>query len=88
MFYFIFSPPGNRWAGGLSRQPGRAELSPGSKADLWFCREPRSRDVFCDSSSTGSEEGEREEKIHHKPTLVRTRTERISLFDDFFDRDF
>ncbi|XP_032917557.1 uncharacterized protein CCDC198 [Catharus ustulatus] len=82
--------PGNTWGGGLSRQPGRAELSPGSKdkVDLWFCREQRSRDVFWDSSSTGSEEGEREEKIHHKPTLVRTRTERISLFDDFFDRDF
>ncbi|KAL2304078.1 hypothetical protein Nmel_009369 [Mimus melanotis] len=71
-------------------QPGSAELSPGrkGKVELWFCSEPRTRDLFWDSSSTGSEEGEREEKIHHKPTLVRTRTERISLLDDFFDRDF
>ncbi|KAL9849950.1 LOW QUALITY PROTEIN: factor associated with metabolism and energy [Geothlypis trichas] len=59
----------------------RAEPSPGrGKVDLWFCREPQSRDLFWDSSSTDSEEWER---IHHKPTLVRTKTERISLFDDF-----
>ncbi|XP_068048188.1 factor associated with metabolism and energy isoform X1 [Anomalospiza imberbis] len=82
--------PGTTWGGGLSRQPGRAELSPDrrGKVDLWLCREPRTRDLFWDSSSTGSEEWEREEKIHHKPTLVRTKTERVSLFDDFFDRDF
>lgn len=68
----------------------RAEPSPDrrGKVDLWFCREPRSRDLFWDSSSTDSEEWEKEERIHHKPTLVRTKTERISLFDDFFDRDF
>ncbi|XP_059704182.1 uncharacterized protein CCDC198 [Haemorhous mexicanus] len=79
--------PGSTWAGGLCR----AESSPDrrGKVDLWFCREPRSKDLFWDSSSTGSEEWEeREERIHHKPTLVRTKTERISLFDDFFDRDF
>ncbi|KAI1237491.1 hypothetical protein IHE44_0013567, partial [Lamprotornis superbus] len=88
--HFPEDDPGNTWGGGLCRQPGRAELSPGrkGKVDLWFCREPRTRDLFWDSSSTGSEEEEREEKIHHKPRLVRTRTERISLFDDFFDRDF
>nr|XP_030129103.3 uncharacterized protein CCDC198 [Taeniopygia guttata] len=82
--------PGKTWGGGLSRQPGRAELSPDhrGKVDLWLCREPRTRDLFWDSSSTGSEEWEREEKIHHKPTLVRTKTERVSLFDDFYDRDF
>ncbi|XP_062351445.1 factor associated with metabolism and energy [Cinclus cinclus] len=88
--HFPEDVPGNTWGGGLPRQPDRAELSPGrkGKVDLWFCREPRMRDLFWDSSSTGSEEEEREEKIHHKPTLVRTKTERVSLFDDFFDRDF
>ncbi|XP_015485099.1 uncharacterized protein CCDC198 [Parus major] len=88
--HFHEDDPGNRWGGELSRQPGRAELSPDrrGKAELWFCREPRTRDLFWDSSSTGSEECEREEKIHRKHTLVRTRTERVSLFDDFFDRDF
>ncbi|XP_049684463.1 uncharacterized protein CCDC198 [Accipiter gentilis] len=81
---------GNTWGGGLSTQPDGAELSPGrsGKVDLWFCREPRTRDLFWDTSSTGSDEWEREEKIYRKPTLVRTKTERVSLFDDFFDRDF
>ncbi|XP_041333110.1 uncharacterized protein CCDC198 [Pyrgilauda ruficollis] len=78
--------PGNTWGGGLCR----VEPSPDrrGKADLWFCREPRTRDPFWDSSSTSSEEWEREERMHHKPRLVRTKTERFSLFDDFFDRDF
>ncbi|XP_010013843.1 PREDICTED: uncharacterized protein C14orf105 homolog, partial [Nestor notabilis] len=81
---------GNTWGGGLSSQCDGAELSPGRsrKVDLWFFREPRMRDLFWDTSSTGSEEWEREEKIYRKPTLVRTKTERVSLFDDFFDRDF
>ncbi|KAJ7397866.1 hypothetical protein BTVI_131259 [Pitangus sulphuratus] len=81
---------GNTWGGGPSRRHDGAELSPGrrGKVDLWFCREPRTRDLFWDTSSTGSEEWEREEKIHRKPALVRTKTERVSLFDDFFDRDF
>ncbi|XP_005047810.1 PREDICTED: uncharacterized protein C14orf105 homolog [Ficedula albicollis] len=81
--HFPGDDPGNTRGGGLSRQPDWK-----GQVDLWLCREPGSRDLFWDSSSTGSEEEEREEKIHHKPTLVRTRTERISLFDDFFDRDF
>ncbi|XP_027659322.1 uncharacterized protein CCDC198 isoform X2 [Falco rusticolus] len=81
---------GNTWGGGLSRQHDGAERSPGRsrKVDLWFCREPQMKDLFWDTSSTGSEDWEREEKIHRKPMLVRTKTERISLFDDFFDRDF
>ncbi|XP_074887130.1 factor associated with metabolism and energy [Buteo buteo] len=81
---------GNTWGGGLSTQHDGAEVSPGrsGKVDLWFCREPRTRDLFWDTSSTGSDEWEREEKIYRKPKLVRTKTERVSLFDDFFDRDF
>ncbi|KFQ59118.1 Uncharacterized protein C14orf105, partial [Pelecanus crispus] len=80
---------GNTWGRGLPRQHDGSELSTGKsrKVDLWFCRESRTRDLFWDTSSTGSEEWEREEKIYHKPTLVRTKTERISLFDDFFDKD-
>ncbi|KAM6359370.1 LOW QUALITY PROTEIN: factor associated with metabolism and energy [Alca torda] len=81
---------GNTQGEGLSGQHDGAELSPGRsrKVDLWFCREPRTRDLFWDTSSTGSEEWEREEKIYRKPRLVRTKTERVSLFDDFFDKDF
>ncbi|KFP18789.1 Uncharacterized protein C14orf105, partial [Egretta garzetta] len=81
---------GNAWGRGLSRQHDRSELSPSKSknVDLWFRRESRTRDLFWDTSSTGSEEWEREEKkICHKPALVRTKTERVSLFDDFFDKD-
>ncbi|KFV74771.1 Uncharacterized protein C14orf105, partial [Dryobates pubescens] len=80
---------GNMWSRELSRQHDGSELSPGRsrKVDLWFCRESWARDPFWDTSSTGSEEWEMEEKIYRKPTLVRTKTERVSLFDDFFDRD-
>ncbi|XP_010147632.1 PREDICTED: uncharacterized protein C14orf105 homolog [Eurypyga helias] len=80
---------GNTWSGGLSRQHDGAKLSPGRnrKVDLWFCGKPRTRDLFWDTSS--SEEWEREEeKVYRKPTLVRTKTERVALFDDFFDGDF
>ncbi|XP_071601348.1 factor associated with metabolism and energy isoform X2 [Heliangelus exortis] len=81
---------GNLRVGGLSRHHDGAELSPGrsSKVDLWFFREPRTRDLFWDTSSTDSEEWEREKKIYHKHPLVRTKTERVSLFNDFLDRDF
>ncbi|KFP06439.1 Uncharacterized protein C14orf105, partial [Calypte anna] len=80
---------GNLRDGGLSRHHDEAELSPGrsSKVDLWFFREPRTRDLFWDTSSTDSEEWEREKKIYHKHPLVRTKTERVSLFNDFLDRD-
>ncbi|XP_061212259.1 factor associated with metabolism and energy isoform X2 [Neopsephotus bourkii] len=69
---------GNTWDGGLSRRHDEG----------WKMKELQMRDLFWDTSSTGSEEWEREEKIYHKHTLVRTKTERVSLFDDFFDRDF
>ncbi|XP_065492910.1 factor associated with metabolism and energy [Caloenas nicobarica] len=81
---------GNTRGGGCSGQHGGADLSPGrsKKVDLWFCTEPQTRDLFWDTSSTDSKEWEREEKIYHKPMLVRTKTERVSLLDDFFDKDF
>ncbi|OPJ90130.1 hypothetical protein AV530_002958 [Patagioenas fasciata monilis] len=87
---FYGADHGNTWGGRPSGQHGGADLSPGrsEKVELWFSREPRTRDLFWDTSSTDSEEWEREEKIYHKPTLVRTKTERVSLFDDFFDEDF
>ncbi|XP_065604021.1 factor associated with metabolism and energy [Cyrtonyx montezumae] len=83
--------PANRGDGGPSGQHTRAGLPPGSssKVGLWFCREPRSRDLLWDTSSTDSEDWDREEKkLYHRRPLVRTRTERVSLFDDFFDKKF
>ncbi|XP_062474387.1 factor associated with metabolism and energy isoform X1 [Pezoporus occidentalis] len=68
---------GNMWDGGISRWHDEG----------WRMRELQMKDLFWDTSSTGSEEWEKEEKIYHKPMLVRTKTERVSVFDDFFDRD-
>ncbi|XP_067151755.1 factor associated with metabolism and energy isoform X1 [Apteryx mantelli] len=82
---------GNTWDRQFSGQHDRAESSPSksSKVDLWFCWEQPTRDLFWDSSSTDSEDWEREgKKFYHKPTLVRTKTERIPLFNEFiFDKD-
>ncbi|KAI6068003.1 putative protein C14orf105-like protein [Aix galericulata] len=76
--------PGNSGDGGLTGQHDGS-----SKVGLWLCREPRTRDLPWDTSSTDSGGCEREErKLPRKPALVRTRTERVSLFDEFFDRDF
>ncbi|XP_072195270.1 factor associated with metabolism and energy [Excalfactoria chinensis] len=75
--------PGNR-GDGFAGQHTRS-----SKVGLWFCKEPRSGDLLWDSSSTDSEDWEREEKqLYRRPPLVRTRTERVSLFDNFFDKEF
>lgn len=89
----LFSLSGNRGDGGFAGHHARAGLplgsSSSSKVGLWFCKEPRSRDLLWDTSSTDSEEWEREEKkLYRRPPLVRTRTERVSLFDNFFDKEF
>ncbi|XP_062433984.1 factor associated with metabolism and energy [Rhea pennata] len=82
---------GNTWDRRFSGQHDGAEssASKSSKVDMWFCREQPTRDLFWDSSSTDSEGWERERrKFYHKPTLTRTKTERIPLFDEFiFDKD-
>ncbi|XP_052552631.1 uncharacterized protein CCDC198 [Tympanuchus pallidicinctus] len=89
------SNTGNRGDGGFAGHHARAGLplgsssSSSSKVGLWFCKEPRSRDLLWDTSSTDSEEWEREDKkLYRRPPLVRTRTERVSLFDNFFDKEF
>ncbi|KAM8807994.1 factor associated with metabolism and energy [Eudromia elegans] len=73
-----------------SEQHSSTASSPSkSKVDLWFRWEQPTRDLFWDSSSTDSEDWERDGKrFYHRPTLVRTKTERIPLFDELiFDKD-
>lgn len=88
----LFSPLGNRGDEAFAGQHSRAGLPLGgssSKVGLWFCKEPRSRDLLWDTSSTDSEDWDREEKkLYRRRPLVRTRTERVSLFDNFFDKEF
>lgn len=88
----VIFPPGNRGDEAFAGQHSRAGLPLGgssSKVGLWFCKEPRSRDLLWDTSSTDSEDWDREEKkLYRRRPLVRTRTERVSLFDNFFDKEF
>uniref|UniRef100_A0A8V0Z020 Coiled-coil domain containing 198 n=2 Tax=Gallus gallus TaxID=9031 RepID=A0A8V0Z020_CHICK len=56
---------GNRGDEAFAGQHSRAGLPLGgssSKVGLWFCKEPRSRDLLWDTSSTDSEDWDREEK--------------------------
>lgn len=55
------------------------------KMEMWFQEQEARGHLLWDSSSSESDERGRGEK---KPQpLVRTRTERIPLFDEFFDQD-
>nr|XP_006135303.1 uncharacterized protein CCDC198 isoform X1 [Pelodiscus sinensis] len=79
---------GNTWDGEFIVRHEDAESYPNksSKVEMWFVKPQDPRDLFWDSSSTDSEEWKREErKLSRRPALVRTRTERIPLFDEFFD---
>ncbi|XP_074852362.1 factor associated with metabolism and energy isoform X4 [Carettochelys insculpta] len=83
--------PGNAWDGEFLAQHDKAESYPSrsSKVEMWFVKHRDPRDLFWDSSSTDSDDWKREErKLGHRPALVRTKTERIPLFDEFFDTEF
>lgn len=55
------------------------------KLETWFREQEARGQLLWDSSSSDSEELDKDEK---KPrALVRTRTEKIQLFDEFYDRD-
>ncbi|XP_004738899.1 uncharacterized protein CCDC198 isoform X1 [Mustela putorius furo] len=77
--------PGNSQSEDLGEHQARNDCCPQKigKMETWF-REQESRgQLLWDSSSSDSEELRKSEK---KPqALVRTRTERIPLFDEFFD---
>ncbi|KAM7163804.1 factor associated with metabolism and energy [Macrochelys suwanniensis] len=82
---------GNTWSGEFLERHERAESYPSqsSKVEMWFIKHQDPRDLFWDSSSTDSDDWKRDErKLGRKPALVRTKTERIPLFDEFFDKEF
>ncbi|XP_004453024.2 factor associated with metabolism and energy isoform X2 [Dasypus novemcinctus] len=55
------------------------------KMETWLREQESHRQLLWDSSSSDSDEWGKDEK---KPrALVRTRTERIALFDEFFDQE-
>ncbi|XP_005399263.1 PREDICTED: uncharacterized protein C14orf105 homolog isoform X2 [Chinchilla lanigera] len=55
------------------------------KMEMWFQEQEARGQLFWDSSSSDSEEPRRDEK--KRQPLVRTRTERITLVDEFFDQE-
>uniref|UniRef100_A0A8C4VK76 Coiled-coil domain containing 198 n=1 Tax=Gopherus evgoodei TaxID=1825980 RepID=A0A8C4VK76_9SAUR len=82
---------GNTWDGEFLERHETAESYPSqnSKVEMWFVKHQEPRDLFWDSSSTDSDDWRRDErKLGRRPALVRTKTERIPLFDEFFDKEF
>ncbi|XP_075388165.1 factor associated with metabolism and energy [Tenrec ecaudatus] len=79
--------PGNSWnATFLEHQAGgdycRRKIG---KMETWLREQETRGQLFWDTSSSDSDEPGRDEK---KPrALVRTRTEKIPLFDEFFDQE-
>ncbi|XP_019373960.1 PREDICTED: uncharacterized protein C14orf105 homolog isoform X1 [Gavialis gangeticus] len=79
------------WDGEFLEQCQMFESHPrqSSKVEMWSLKQQAAKELFWDSSSTDSEDWKNgERKLYHRPGLVRTKTERISLFDEFFDKHF
>ncbi|XP_078518219.1 factor associated with metabolism and energy [Lissotriton helveticus] len=82
---------GSPWNGDTSEQCDTPEFyrSENSKLELWLMKHRPGNEIICDSSSDESQDswGRDDKKIHHRPPLTRTKTERIPTFDEFFDQD-
>ncbi|XP_060119143.1 uncharacterized protein CCDC198 [Heteronotia binoei] len=81
------------WAAETLQGLGLPETHPGqmSKVESWLLnQQARSGGSFWDACSTDSDswKGSDEGWLSRRPALVRTKTERIQLFDEFFDREF
>nr|XP_028584926.1 uncharacterized protein CCDC198 [Podarcis muralis] len=82
---------GDRWSGEFPKELGPSEPHQGQrgKVETWLLKQQARRESFWDASSTDSENWEGDlGKPRRRPALVRTKTERIALFDEFFDREF
>ncbi|XP_076401014.1 factor associated with metabolism and energy isoform X5 [Peromyscus maniculatus bairdii] len=55
------------------------------KMEAWLREQAAQGPLFCDSSSSDSDEPEKDPK--RPQALVRTRTERVPLYDEFYDRE-
>ncbi|XP_061469290.1 factor associated with metabolism and energy [Rhineura floridana] len=77
---------GDRWDGEFLREHGPSESHLGQvgKVETWLLKQQSRRESSWDASSTDSDDW----RPCRKPALVRTKTERIALFDEFFDKEF
>uniref|UniRef100_G3UEJ2 Coiled-coil domain containing 198 n=1 Tax=Loxodonta africana TaxID=9785 RepID=G3UEJ2_LOXAF len=79
--------PGNSWNAELLGHQAGNDYCPRKigKIETWLREQETQGQLFWDGSSSDSDESGKNEK---KPrALVRTRTERIPLFDEFFDQE-
>ncbi|XP_040188446.1 uncharacterized protein CCDC198 [Rana temporaria] len=61
-----------------------------NKLSLWFQLHKQGIETSCDSSSSDSLDSwiREDARSHQRPPLVRTRTEKIPTFDEFYDCEF
>nr|XP_008116559.1 PREDICTED: uncharacterized protein C14orf105 homolog [Anolis carolinensis] len=78
---------GDRWSGELFKLPGpsEAQISQRGKVEAWLWNQQAKRESFSDTSSSDSNNWNHPCR---RPALVRTKTQRIALFDEFFDKEF
>ncbi|XP_062824719.1 factor associated with metabolism and energy [Anolis carolinensis] len=78
---------GDRWSGELFKEPGPSEvqISQRGKVEAWLWNQQARRESFSDTSSSDSDNWNHPCR---RPALVRTKTQRIALFDEFFDKEF
>ncbi|XP_043843740.1 uncharacterized protein CCDC198 isoform X3 [Dromiciops gliroides] len=76
----------NEWNREFAKYPERSEYHPRKSDELrrWSLKQQVQDELFWDSSSTNSDESRKDERKSW--TLVRTKTEIIPLFDEFFDQ--
>ncbi|XP_054828090.1 uncharacterized protein CCDC198 [Eublepharis macularius] len=83
---------GDPWAGQLLKGHRFPETHRGpiSKVESWLLNQQARKESFWDASSTDSDSWKEsdEGKVSRKPALVRTKTERIQFFDEFFDQEY
>ncbi|KAJ6652743.1 hypothetical protein lerEdw1_010934 [Lerista edwardsae] len=82
---------GHLWDEDPCQVRGSSRSPPGQDGNVerWLLKQQARRESFWDTSSSDSETwGGDVGKPFRRPALVRTKAERIPLFDEFFDKEF
>ncbi|KAG8449412.1 hypothetical protein GDO86_016165 [Hymenochirus boettgeri] len=83
---------GNRWHWNMTDPGSTTELpiQKKGKLEMWFKDYQDGRNMHSDSSSTDSLDSWiiEDRRCHQRPSLIRTKAEKIPMFDEFFDREF
>ncbi|XP_026525856.1 uncharacterized protein CCDC198 [Notechis scutatus] len=84
---------GDLWHREFLKGPGspKSHLDQRDKVETWLWKQQATMESSSDASSTDtnnwSDCNDNFRKSYRRPALVRTKTERITLFDDFFDKE-